>query len=61
MKVQEAIAAVLADVQAVRKGDRNEAQKFSFRGIDAVVNAVGPAFRAHGCPLLFVFSTAFRA
>ena len=48
MKVQEAIAAVMADVQAVRKGDRNEAQKFSFRGIDAVVNAVGPAFRAHG-------------
>lgn len=46
--VFEALAAVMADVQAVKKGDRNEAQRFMFRGIDAVVNAVGPALRTHG-------------
>lgn len=46
--VIEAIAAVMEDVRAVRKGDRNESQGFSFRGIDATVNAVGPALRSHG-------------
>lgn len=48
MSVYEAVAAVMADVQAVRKGNRNAAQGFNFRGIDAVVNAVGPALRTHG-------------
>ena len=46
--VQAALAAVMADVQAVHKSDQNKAQGFSFRGIDSVVNAVGPAFRTHG-------------
>jgi len=46
--VIEALSAVMADVQAVRKGDRNQQQGFNFRGIDAVMNAVGPALRAHG-------------
>lgn len=46
--VIEALNAVMTDVQAIRKGDRNQAQNFNFRGIDAVMNAVGPAFRAHG-------------
>ena len=45
--VIDALSAVMADVQAVRKGDRNEQQGFNFRGIDAVVNAVGPALRRH--------------
>lgn len=46
--VIEALSAVMADVQAVKKGDRNTQQGYSFRGIDAVVNAVGPALRKHG-------------
>ena len=46
--VHEAWASVMGDVQAVRKGDRNEQQRFMFRGIDAVMNAVGPAMRKHG-------------
>lgn len=46
--VIEALSKVMADVGAVKKGDRNEAQRFNFRGIDAVVNAVSPALRAHG-------------
>jgi ERF superfamily len=45
-------------VQAVRKGDRNTAQNYNFRGIDAVVNAVGPAFRKHGVFVLPVKSEA---
>ena len=52
LPVHAALSAVMGDVQAVRKGDRNEAQGFRFRGVDAVVNAVGPALRAHGVIVL---------
>lgn len=50
--VQQSLAAVMADVQAVRKTDRNQQQGFNFRGIDAVVNAVGPALRKHAVLVL---------
>ncbi|HVM20275.1 MAG TPA: ERF family protein [Egibacteraceae bacterium] len=43
-----ALSKVMEDVRAVRKGDRNQQQGYAFRGIDAVVNAVGPALRRHG-------------
>ena len=46
--IQTQLAAVMADVQSVAKRDRNDHQKFNFRGIDAVLNAVGPALRKHG-------------
>lgn len=46
--IYAALAAVMADVQAVSKKSRNESQNFNFRGIDAVMNAVGPALRTHG-------------
>lgn len=36
------------EVRGVGKHEKNAAQGFNFRGIDAVVNAVGPAFRKHG-------------
>jgi hypothetical protein len=39
---------VMNDVREVAKNDRNTQQNFSFRGIDAVVNAVAPALRKHG-------------
>lgn len=52
MKIHEALAAVMTDVQAVGKTDRNTAQNFSFRGIDAVLNAVGPVLRRHGVVVL---------
>lgn len=45
--VYEAWNAVMADVQGIRKGERNQHQGFSFRGIDSVLNTVGPALRAH--------------
>lgn len=46
--VFQALGAVMAEVQSVAKSDRNTHQNFNFRGIDAVVNAVGPALRKHG-------------
>lgn len=42
------ISKVMHDVGAVKKAERNNHQNFNFRGIDAVINAVSPAFRAHG-------------
>ncbi|CAB4218801.1 Essential recombination function protein [uncultured Caudovirales phage] len=48
LTIQAALAAVMGDVREVAKKDRNTSQNFNFRGIDAVVNAVGPALRAHG-------------
>ena len=46
--VQQAWANVMGDVRALDKGDRNQQQGFNFRGVDAVMNAVGPALRRHG-------------
>lgn len=40
--------AVMEDVGAVDKGGYNSAQKFNFRGVDQVTNAVAPALRANG-------------
>ncbi|MGJ9487086.1 ERF family protein [Actinotignum sp. GS-2025e] len=39
---------VMRDVGAVGKNERNQRFQFNFRGIDAVINAVSPAFRKHG-------------
>lgn len=48
MSIHKSLAAVMADVQSVAKNDQNKAQGFKFRGIDAVMNAVGPVLRQHG-------------
>jgi hypothetical protein len=48
ISASESIAQVMAKVSGVAKRDRNEQQNFNFRGIDAVVNAVGPALREVG-------------
>lgn len=52
MTVHQALSKVMAEVQAVRKDSKNQAQRFNFRGIDAVMNAVGPALRKHGVTIL---------
>jgi ERF superfamily len=44
----EVILSVMSDVSSVAKKDKNTSQGFNFRGIDAVVNAVGPALRKAG-------------
>lgn len=46
-EIYAALAAVMADCDHVSKRDRNTHQNFMFRGIDAVVNAVGPVLRKH--------------
>lgn len=46
-KVHAAWSRVMADVQWVGK-EHSTTLKYSFRGIDAVLNAVGPALRKHG-------------
>lgn len=44
----QAIAAVMRDVEAVGKGQYNQGQKFKFRGIDDLMNAVAGPLRKHG-------------
>ena len=44
----QSIQGVMQMVSGVAKRDRNDAQRFNFRGIDAVVNAIGPALREVG-------------
>lgn len=46
----QAFTAVQAEISAVSKDGRFDsgATKYNFRGIDGVVNAVGPALRKHG-------------
>lgn len=46
--VFEAWSAVMHEVQSIEKGEFNKAQGFRFRGIDAVMDVVGPALRKHG-------------
>lgn len=53
-----ALCRVMEDVRAVRKGDRNRDQGYNFRGVDAVVNAVGPALRKHGVLVVPVLEEA---
>ncbi len=48
MNARELVLAVMQEVQGLAKRDKNTHQNFNFRGIDAVVNAVGPALRKHG-------------
>ena len=50
--VHQALSRVMAEVQAVSKDSKNQSQRFLFRGIDAVLNAVGPALRKHGVVIL---------
>ena len=47
-KATDVVLAVMDEVQGLAKKDRNTQQGFSFRGIDAVMNAVGPALRKAG-------------
>lgn len=48
LRVHEAWSRVMGAIQSIEKGDRNEQQNFAFRGIDAVLDAVGPVLREHG-------------
>jgi hypothetical protein len=52
LPVHAALAAVMADVAGVAKRDENTQHGFSFRGIDAILNAVGPVLRRHAVVVL---------
>lgn len=47
-KIFEAINGVMADIGAIRKEDDNTYDKYKYRGIDAVYNAVQPALIKNG-------------
>lgn len=47
-KIYRQIAQVMKDVGAVAKNERNAQQGFNYRGVDAVMNAINPAFQKHG-------------
>jgi hypothetical protein len=48
LPVVQLIAKVMQDVRAVGKDDRNDFHNFMFRGIDRILDHVGPALREHG-------------
>lgn len=48
LTIAQALNEVMKEVGAVAKKDKNTAQGFNFRGIDAVVNAVSPALQKYG-------------
>lgn len=48
LTITQALNAIMKDVGAVRKTDKNTSQNFNFRGIDAVVNAVSPKLQEYG-------------
>jgi hypothetical protein len=47
-KIYQAISDVLKDVDAIGKDRKNQAQGYSFRGIDDVYNTLHPIFAKHG-------------
>lgn len=46
-KIYEAISNVMKDVGVVSKNDKNDYDKYKYRGIDAVMNALNPAMVKH--------------
>jgi hypothetical protein len=46
--VVEVMLAAMRSVTSIGKSDFNDFHKFNFRGIDTVLDKVGPAFREHG-------------
>lgn len=48
MTVHEIITDVRRDIGVIGKAERNTQQGFMFRGVDTILNRVGPAMEAHG-------------
>ena len=48
MRIFEAMAEVMKDIDAIGKNQKNQQQGFKFRGIDDVYNAVHPILAKHG-------------
>lgn len=59
--ILKAILAVMAEVGVVGKDGWNQQQKFNFRGIDTVLDRVGPLFHKHGViPIPIIEQHAYR-
>lgn len=52
MTAAQSMVAVMERVRGLAKSDRNNHFNFNFRGIDAVMNAVGPALREVGAVIV---------
>ena len=48
LPIAQAMSAIMKEVGAIAKKDKNTSQGFNFRGIDSVVNAVSPALVKYG-------------
>ena len=48
LPIAQAMSAIMKEVGAIAKKDKNTSQGFNFRGIDSVVNAVSPALQKYG-------------
>lgn len=46
--IQGLLVEVMNEVTSIGKDERNAQQGFNFRGVDSVINRVGPAFRRRG-------------
>lgn len=46
--IHECLQAVMAEVTQIKKGSRNSFHNYMFRGVEQVMDHVGPAFRRHG-------------
>lgn len=47
LSIIQSLSAVMQDVRSVDKREKNQQQNFNFRGVDRVMNAVGPILRKH--------------
>ncbi len=47
MNIFETITAVMSEIGAIGKNDKNQQQGFKYRGIDAVMNALAPALQKY--------------
>lgn len=47
MQIYKAMAAVMADMEAIGKDARNQQQGFNYRGIDSVYNTLHPILAKH--------------
>jgi hypothetical protein len=46
--INEALVSVRSDIGVIGKAERNTQQGFMFRGVDTILNKVGPAMEVHG-------------
>lgn len=51
--IYERMAAIMAEVPAIAKDDKNQQQGYKYRGIELIVNAVKPLFAKHGVFMTF--------